>query len=55
MNLICLALAVLVMVLGGGAMWLGFRGDAGAVQAKVGGSVIVVIGALGLIACVIGG
>ena len=48
---LCLVISILVTALGGVAMWIGFAKDDGGMQAKVGGSVIAVIGVIGVIAC----
>ncbi len=48
---LCLITSVLVTALGSGAIWIGFIKDEGGMQAKVGGSVIAVIGIIGIVAC----
>ena len=48
---LCLVISVLVTALGGVALWVGLRNDTGGMQAKVGGACIVVIGVVGLVAC----
>lgn len=48
---LCTIVALLVMALGGGAIYVGLRDPGGSMIAKTGGSFIFVIGILGLIAC----
>ncbi len=48
---LCLVISILVSGLGGIAMWVGFTKDDGGMQAKLGGSVITVVGVVGVIAC----
>ena len=49
----CLLITIGVVAIGAGALVVGFRGDN--MAAKMGGSVIIVIGVLGAIACVMTG
>ena len=48
---LCLIISILVTALGGVAMWVGFTKDDGGMQAKMGGSVIALIGVIGIVAC----
>jgi hypothetical protein len=50
-GLLCAALAVLVVLLGGAGIWIGLRHDN--MQAKIGGAVVIVVGLLGLVSCLL--
>ncbi len=52
-QVLCPLLSLATIGIGVAAIYVGFRNEAGGMAAKVGGSVVTVIGLLGLISCLL--